>query len=322
MNEKLLSIGETAKLLDVCENTLRDWDIEGKFKAERSAGGHRRYSLDQVREYLEKNPPKVEEKPQETYAVKNDVIWSNWVNTEYFKDCKTLTLREQENLALILENVKLSNDNSSNPLFSTSQILWLIQQAWLRTKFKKMVSIQPITSPASLIFYLDGKKNSVDSEAICAKTYKYSFSFFEKAEFDKIKDSYADAIAYDIDCAIMDLLPTINVEWISDAATMLPTNRIRLADYYDYVILPKWYAEKAKELGMTYGLDVFEGPLRLDEESLLPKAIGGRYPKSQFNLEPPIFAPYIMLIDGPSLGSTRTAMFRAGTFKPKDSQLI
>ena len=61
MEEKLLSINEAAKLLDVCENTLRDWDIEGKFKATRTTGGHRRYSLDQIREYLTKYPPKEKE---------------------------------------------------------------------------------------------------------------------------------------------------------------------------------------------------------------------------------------------------------------------
>jgi excisionase family DNA binding protein len=41
MVDKLLSISEACKLMDVCENTLRDWDIEGKFRAERSSGGHR-----------------------------------------------------------------------------------------------------------------------------------------------------------------------------------------------------------------------------------------------------------------------------------------
>ena len=79
MEEKLLSINEAAKLLDVCENTLRDWDIEGKFKATRTTGRHRRYSLDQIREYLTKHPPKEKESSHiKNLAQEKNLVIKKW----------------------------------------------------------------------------------------------------------------------------------------------------------------------------------------------------------------------------------------------------
>jgi len=45
MNDKELTIGETAKYLGVSIDTLRRWDKSGKLPARKSAGGHRYYSL-------------------------------------------------------------------------------------------------------------------------------------------------------------------------------------------------------------------------------------------------------------------------------------
>jgi len=45
---KLLSLNETAKLLNVHKNTLRVWDEKGTLKAIRTKGGHRRYREDDV----------------------------------------------------------------------------------------------------------------------------------------------------------------------------------------------------------------------------------------------------------------------------------
>jgi DNA (cytosine-5)-methyltransferase 1 len=43
-----LRIGEAARLLDLSVDTLRRWDWEGRFRAHRTTGGHRRYRLDEV----------------------------------------------------------------------------------------------------------------------------------------------------------------------------------------------------------------------------------------------------------------------------------
>jgi excisionase family DNA binding protein len=45
---KLLSLNETAKLLNVHKNTLRVWDEKGALKAIRTKGGHRRYKEDEI----------------------------------------------------------------------------------------------------------------------------------------------------------------------------------------------------------------------------------------------------------------------------------
>ncbi len=45
----MLSITKAAKLLGVSQQTLRNWEAEGKIAPERTAGGgHRRYSREQV----------------------------------------------------------------------------------------------------------------------------------------------------------------------------------------------------------------------------------------------------------------------------------
>lgn len=53
MQNKLLTIGQTAKLLNVSIDTLRRWDKSGRFKAIRkTSGGDRYYQPDDVADYL------------------------------------------------------------------------------------------------------------------------------------------------------------------------------------------------------------------------------------------------------------------------------
>ena len=47
--EELLSPRETSKILGVCVMTLRNWEREGKLKSSRTAGGHRRYKLEDIK---------------------------------------------------------------------------------------------------------------------------------------------------------------------------------------------------------------------------------------------------------------------------------
>ena len=45
----LLSIGEVSRLLGVCVNTIRNWEVIGKLLPTcRTLGGHRRYRLDKI----------------------------------------------------------------------------------------------------------------------------------------------------------------------------------------------------------------------------------------------------------------------------------
>jgi len=47
--ERLVGIGEAAKVLGVSITTLRRWEASGRLTAEHTAGGHRRYDLAQLR---------------------------------------------------------------------------------------------------------------------------------------------------------------------------------------------------------------------------------------------------------------------------------
>lgn len=59
--EKLLTLEETSKILGVAKVTLRRWDKSGKFKALRTVGNARRYSENDINDFIE-NMKKNEEK--------------------------------------------------------------------------------------------------------------------------------------------------------------------------------------------------------------------------------------------------------------------
>lgn len=46
--EQLLTMSEVAKILNVSQTTLRNWDKQGKLKALKTLGGHRRYPKSQI----------------------------------------------------------------------------------------------------------------------------------------------------------------------------------------------------------------------------------------------------------------------------------
>src|SRR4051812_20036990 len=132
MTESMLSISEAAKLMGVCENTLRDWDIEGKFEASRTTGGHRRYSLDQVREYLTANEPKAKSEPNDfipAFANGSKLV-EKWMALGYLVLDQDKT--DTKVLAILLENSQITWGSTLNTVLSTQQALWLTHQGWLR----------------------------------------------------------------------------------------------------------------------------------------------------------------------------------------------
>lgn len=50
--EILLPIGDVARRAGVSVDTIREWDRRGDLRAVRTAGGHRRFRLDDVDKYL------------------------------------------------------------------------------------------------------------------------------------------------------------------------------------------------------------------------------------------------------------------------------
>ncbi len=53
--DRLLTIKEVAELLSISTKTLRTWDNEGKLKAIKTVGGHRKYLESDIENFLNKN---------------------------------------------------------------------------------------------------------------------------------------------------------------------------------------------------------------------------------------------------------------------------
>lgn len=73
--DKLLTIDETKKILNVSKSTLQRWDSEGKFIAQRTKGGHRRYKFSDVQKLLGESQ-------------QNEIVKSNIVVATYAR-CST-----------------------------------------------------------------------------------------------------------------------------------------------------------------------------------------------------------------------------------------
>lgn len=301
MNEKLLTISEAAKLLDVCENTLRDWDIEKKLVATRTEGGHRRYSLDQIRDHLEKNTTfskPIHKKYKELQLDKgeNDPAYERiikqWEGIGYLDD---VNKEDKGVVAILLENARLTMENSfGDPPLSTEQLLYITKYGWLRCRFKKMVAVQPMLGPASLTFKLgthysptNGNSVSMDSEAVAAKSYCFeSFAIFADADFETVKDLYADSIARELEALIVSHLENSNI----DIAKLDGSDSMKGS--IDYVIAPQETINEIKEKTIFEGIDMYPISVTLDTETLFPIQVMGKYPKSKF--ETPIFSPYVL----------------------------
>lgn len=330
MEDKLLSISEAARLLNVCENTLRDWDVEGKFKAERSSGGHRRYSLDAIRQCLNDGSliKREEAKEKMGKALKNNL-------NEYF-GCRTAENNElikkweakgyliqtpdeeKKNLAILLENAEkhYSGEDLANSLlkvskpniFSTEQILWLTQNSWNKVKFKKMVSIQPLKNIVDLVHTARIIKDSaltlaIEEEGVAAKTKKYNFTYFKNGDFEVLKHLYAEAIAEEIDEEIFSRLNPIKLnDTRNDNVSQY------LVENFDYLIAPKSIIEPLNLKGLNIDLFIIDTRLTLDTFDVM--VVAGKYPTS--NLSTPIFCPYLLALD--QVSQTKNLFYRTGWF--------
>lgn len=324
---ELLSISEAARLMGVCENTLRDWDIENKFKAQKTVGGHRRYPLDQIRQYLTEHEK--EEKPYNS-VVNSDVhreILKKWIDTEYLENVPE---KEQMTLAVILDNCKLFHnritvDNcklflnraaaQNEPILSSNQIVWLCKEGWTRSKFKKMVSVQPMTGPCVLAPYLHRTKNriAVESKAVASECSKYNFAIFGNTNFDDVKDAYANAIAEDLDSSIFEKLPRFNTQTMNDLAK----NDLMLPDC-DYLIGGKELIDTLKKMSGTEKIDFFEYRTGVDPKTFDFYCCAGKYPDSKLTL--PIFLPYVLVSEISKTHINRsTLMIRSGWLTDKSA---
>jgi len=226
-------------------------------------------------------------------------------------------------------------------------MLWLTKESWLRSRFKNMVSVQPMTGPASLVYFANTIDNTVHilSEGIAAKTLKFNFNLFAKANFDQMKEVYADSMASEIDYYIFNnLLNKMSFEpWMDALAGPMSDETLEeILKSYDYIIGPedlinkiknklcireigdniKYYRYienfKAQTLEPKY-IDLFVIPICLDPDSFTVVAAGGKYPTS--NLTLPIFAPYVLFMTSPTVGGFSlflSVLSRLGSFTESD----
>ena len=152
----------------------------------------------------------------------------------------------------------------------------------------------------------------VDHEPVAANTKKYSFNIFCNANFEAMKEVYADALATEIDMEIFNRLPKINIETLIDASAS-KCNDFNLV--YDYVIGPESLVNLLKDRPSMEGVQLFSIPTTLDPDSFMPLAAGGQRSKS--NLCLPIFCPYLLFMNGPTMGSVRRIMSRSAWY-PKE----
>lgn len=332
-DEVLLSISEAAKLIQVCENTLRDWDIEGKFKAQRTDGGHRRYGLDLIRDFISKKENKeliqmvnkwendgyVSDTKIRTYnfPLNHDIpkLVNKWESLGYLLDIEKE--KDKNCMAILLENCLSSRNMMSNPIFSTEQALWLTKESWARCKFKGLLSVQPMTGPTCLSFFIekDESNNSlkIESEAVSAKTVDLNFKFFNKANFDSIKDVYVDTIASEIDGIIFNLIEKNNTL----TEDFLNTCAYAIKSICDYLIAPQSIIEKIPKDRLT-DIDVFEIPTILNPNTFSLLFCAGKYPESNFSF--PILHPFVIFQEVPCfsfLSYTSSCMLRFGSLSKK-----
>lgn len=315
----LLSISEASRLLGVCENTLRDWDVEGKFKASRTAGGHRRYDLEAIRKYLDANGgQEIEIEPigDSAEAVKLGIL-SRWEKANYIP-ANFVDKHEKMNLALLLENTRLYSECVNGGLTST-QRCWLVKEGWARSKFRTMISVQVMTAPCSMVYYINRNINmtKVETDAVAAKTQKYAFTMFSKADFESVKELYANAIADEIDNLIFQTLQKTN-KWDIESFVSISGcvyGDTKFSGIYDYIVGPEGMISKLKESPNFKDIDLYGISPLLDSTTFKPLAIAGKYPTS--SLESPVFLPYLLVVDGYDLSNGKNLYIRSATF-PED----
>jgi hypothetical protein len=178
-----------------------------------------------------------------------------------------------------------------------------------------MINVQPFTNPCQYIYWMDTNYKAPSGELTCriesvalgTSTFLYDFKFFTGADFDKVKEAYADAIANGIDAYILSKLPgyTSNVKYLFESES-------KLSETYDFIIAPAEDVDEWRKQEKFDGIDFFDSRGVLDPKIFVPKYFIGKYP-SQSTLIRPIFCPYIIVVEGTqSVSGTGSVMMRCG----------
>lgn len=79
--DRLLTLKETGKLLNVSKQTLQRWDNSGKLIAVRTEGGHRRYKLSDIEKIMN-----MKDKQQEILGKVEDYLRETYISAMGEKD--------------------------------------------------------------------------------------------------------------------------------------------------------------------------------------------------------------------------------------------
>ena len=79
--DRLLTLKETGKLLNVSKQTLQRWDNSGKLIAIRTEGGHRRYKLSDIEKIID-----MKDKQQEILNKVEDYLRKTYISAMGEKD--------------------------------------------------------------------------------------------------------------------------------------------------------------------------------------------------------------------------------------------
>lgn len=317
---EMLNISEAARLLGVCENTLRDWDESGKLKPQRTIGGHRRYSLSQIRECMGDKESQEEGREAPRPVLKQAELVQKWEELGYLDEVADV---EKRIVATLLENTE---DNckghirtcANEMLLNTEQQLWLTKHSWLKLNLRKAIAVQPLTQPCGLAFYLKQRRKTmvIDSLAVAATCQRYSFSFFNNVDFETMKEAYAEAMADEFDSIIFNLLTkrfSFNTdEFESEIKRIL---QLYANSEVDCIIADKQTLAKIREYEMP-SIEMLEYSVLLHPKTYAPLAAAFKKPTSI--MQTPIFMPYMMLNAFCPTSAARTVtsgLFRYGWTK-------
>jgi hypothetical protein len=160
-----------------------------------------------------------------------------------------------------------------------------------------MVSIQPLLGPCGMCYYLDHSNPQVtklEAKAVAAVTRKCDFTVFRDAEFDHVKDLYANALVRELEIDIFTTLYKYGVGCDLDTVLQQPG---LLKGQYNYIVGPPSLNDlRGRE--EVNGVDIVTMPTILSDD-FSPMVIMGRYPIGIMEL--PVFMPYILWTVSPEL---------------------
>lgn len=190
-------------------------------------------------------------------------------------------------LAIILDNNVSFVESHPKSCFSVEETIWLIKSTWNKVRFKEFVSIQPMSSPTSLVFYIEN--DQVRNSPVSALTSKLNVNYFQDCNFEYVKELYSTALAKQLEYEITKVLPKSSKEDLLDFAAIYQPGSLK--NIFDYIIGPKEFINVLKKHDFDKYVELFEIPTIVNE-NLDDTVFAG---KKCCELGTPIYAPYIFI---------------------------